>query len=151
MARSWLKARPENRRVHRISEAVAHIRGAFILDVHVEFANVYDSRKSMIAASSVAAVAGALFDTGTPHRAFAAKHSFRLSGVTVGTVGSPLIDSKRRSVLFLFHLVKASAPILVNRPFRLCSPQPFRSPAASADAASPRLGYGGDRSSRPHV
>jgi hypothetical protein len=36
----WLKTRPENRSVHRVREAVAHVRSTFILDVHVEFSNV---------------------------------------------------------------------------------------------------------------
>jgi hypothetical protein len=36
----WLKARPENRGVHRVGEAVAHVRRTFILDVHVEFVSV---------------------------------------------------------------------------------------------------------------
>jgi hypothetical protein len=34
-----LEAGPENRGVHWIREAIAHVRGTFILDVHVEFAN----------------------------------------------------------------------------------------------------------------
>ena len=36
----WLKARSENRRVHRVREAIAHVRGTFVFDVHIEFAYV---------------------------------------------------------------------------------------------------------------
>jgi hypothetical protein len=35
----WLEAGSENRRVRWIREAIAHVRGTFIFDVHVEFAN----------------------------------------------------------------------------------------------------------------
>ena len=37
---SLFGARPENRRVHRVCEAVAHVRGTFAFDVHIEFAYV---------------------------------------------------------------------------------------------------------------
>ena len=40
MARSFGSKRdPENRRVHRVREAIAHVRGTFVFDVHVELAN----------------------------------------------------------------------------------------------------------------
>src|ERR1700680_1627638 len=38
--RFWREARPEDRRVERVLEAVAHERRIFVFDVHIEFADV---------------------------------------------------------------------------------------------------------------
>ena len=36
----WLKARPEDRRVHGVCKAVAHVSGTLIFDVQVELTDV---------------------------------------------------------------------------------------------------------------